>query len=123
MTQKRVMMGAMGVMLALLALTGCASKMEKQRIGQFTVISTRNVELHNLDQAHRKIKARGVEGLYLTKSDELDQNAVTYAVEDAVNKASGDLMINCIIYEVKKGKEKGYLVQGDVIQTLKESYE
>jgi hypothetical protein len=44
-------------------------------------------------------------------------------VEDAVNRASGDLMINCVIYELRNGKERGYMVQGDVIQTLKESYE
>jgi hypothetical protein len=113
---------ALAVILGL-GLSGCSAKFEKQRIGQFTVVSTRNVELHNLDQAHRKIKARGVEGLYLTESEVLDQNAVTYAVEDAVNKAAGDLMINCVIYQVKKGKERGYMVQGDVIQTLKESYE
>ena len=106
-----------------LALSGCAAKMEKQRVGQFTVVSTRNVELANLDDVHRKIKARGVEGLYMTESDVPDQNAITYAVEDAVNKAAGDLMINCVVYRITKGKEKGYMVQGDVIQTLKESYQ
>ena len=121
MTVKKGVIG-LAVLLALV-LSGCAGKMEKHRIGQFTVISTRNVELHNLGQAHRKIKARGVEGLYMTESKEVDQNAITYAVEDAVNKAAGDLMINCVIYRVKKGKENGYLVYGDVIQTLKESYE
>ncbi len=110
--------------LALLLLYGCGS-VKKVRIGSFTVISTRNVMVGKLTHAEPKVKARGVEGVYLVSEEEFEtqgQAGINAAVENAVNKAAGDMMINCIVYRIVQGSKRGYLVQGDVIETLKDSY-
>ena len=44
------------------------------------------------------------------------------AVEDAVNKAAGDFMINATVYRIKESGKSGYLVVGDVIETIKGGY-
>jgi hypothetical protein len=89
------------------------------------MISTRNIELSRVTEAAKKIKARGVEGVYLVDSWEFEkqgQTGLSAAVEDAVNKAAGDFMINCSVFRIEEGSRKGYMVKGDVIQTMEESY-
>jgi len=104
---------------------GCGGSKQMVRIGSFTVVSTRNIELSKVTDSSRKIKARGVEGTYLVDPEEFDRqggSGISAAIEDAVNKAAGDFMINCIIYRIEEDGKKGYRVKGDVIQTMAETY-
>lgn len=111
---------------AVILLAGCSSAPKgKIRIGHFTVVSTRNIEFNKIDSANMKFKARGVEGKFLVEKKffpEYATNGINQAVEDAINKAAGDLMINCIIYRITEDGQEGYLVEGDVVQTMQEAY-
>lgn len=104
----------------------CSSEeMTKTRIGDFTIVSSRNVDLSKVPEASQHLKARGVEGLYLTtRSPQLTglENGISHAIDDAINKASGDYMLNCVIYLVEKGDKIGFMVVGDVIATLEDKY-
>ena len=111
--------------LTVMLLVGCGPSQEKTRIGSFTMISTRNVELSKLTEAAKTIKARGVEGVYLVDSYSYKNDGgagISAAVEDAVNKAAGDFMINCTVYRIKESGKRGYMVVGDVIETMKGGY-
>ncbi len=113
------------VTMAGFIIVGCGAPRKRVRSGSFTMVSTRNIELSKVTDASRKIKARGVEGIYLVDSLEFDRqggSGISAAIEDAVNKAAGDFMINCIIYRIEEDGKKGYKVKGDVIQTMAESY-
>jgi hypothetical protein len=104
---------------------GCGSSHKKVRIGSFTMISTRNVELSKITEASKKIKARGVEGVYLVDGYSFNKDSgegISAAVENAVNKASGDFMINCTVYRIDESGKKGYMVVGDVIETTEGGY-
>lgn len=107
-------------------LASCSSAPKgKIRIGHFTVVSTRNIEFNKIDSAKMKFKARGVEGKFLVEKkyfSDYATNGINQAVEDAINKAAGDLMINCIIYRITEEDQEGYLVEGDVVQTMQEAY-
>lgn len=111
--------------IAAFLMVGCGGSNKMVRIGSFTVVSTRNIELSKVTDASRKIKARGVEGTYLVDPAEFDRqggSGISAAVENAVNKAAGDFMINCIIYRIEEDGKKGYRVTGDVIQTMADNY-
>ena len=114
------------VFAAVVLLTGCSSAPKgKIRIGHFTVVSTRNIEFNKIDAAKMKFKARGVEGKFLVEKKffpEYATNGINQAVENAINKAAGDLMINCVIYRITEDDQEGYLVEGDVVQTMQEAY-
>jgi len=113
------------IMMAGFIIVGCGGSNKMVRIGSFTMVSTRNIELSKVTDAARKIKARGVIGTYLVDPLEFDRqggSGISAAIEDAVNKAAGDFMINCIIYRIEEDGKKGYRVTGDVIQTMAESY-
>ena len=114
------------VFAAAVLLAGCSSAPKgKVRIGHFTVVSTRNIEFDKIDSAKIKFKARGVEGKFLVEKrffPEYATNGINQAVENAINKAAGDLMINCIIYRITEDDQEGYLVEGDVVQTMQENY-
>ncbi len=114
------------VFAAVVFLAGCSSAPKgKIRIGHFTVVSTRNIEFDKIDAAKMKFKARGVEGKFLVEKKffpEYATNGINQAVENAINKAAGDLMINCVIYRITEDDQEGYLVEGDVVQTMQEAY-
>lgn len=111
-------------LLAVGLLTGCSSS-EKIRIGSFTMVSTRNIELSKIGDAAENVRAQGVEGIYLVDRYDFNKNdggmGISAAVDDAVNKAAGDVMINCIVYQIERDGKKGYLVKGDVIRTMEVS--
>lgn len=111
---------------AVVLLTGCSSTPKgKIRIGHFTMVSTRNIEFDKIDSTKMKFKARGVEGKFLVEKrffPEYATNGINQAVEDAINKAAGDLMVNCIIFRITENDLEGYLVEGDVVQTMQEAY-
>jgi len=99
--------------------------MVKTRIGDFTIVSSRNVDLSKVPDASKHLKARGVEGIYLTKPSEKMkglENGVSQAIDDAVNKAAGDYMLNCVLYFIEKDDKVGFMVVGDVVETLEDKY-
>lgn len=113
------------LLLTALLFAACSSPSPKVRIGSFTMISTRNIELSKLTESSKKIKARGVEGYYLVDASSFSMESgtgISAAVEDAVNKAAGDFMTNCTVYRIKENGKKGYMVVGDVIETMAGGY-
>ncbi len=123
---KRIRYVGVAVFAAAVLLAGCSSAPQgKIRIGHFTVVSTRNIEFNKIDADKMKFKARGVEGKFLVEKKffpEYATNGINQAVENAINKAAGDLMINCVIYRITEDDQEGYLVEGDVVQTMQEAY-
>jgi len=114
---------ALAAFACALGLAGCAQRTET-RVADFTVVSTRLVQFQNVDKAARTHLTKGVVGEYLVdRSNALDaglSNGVKHAIDDAIMKASGDVMVNCVLYYVvdpEQGKV-GYKVVGDVIQTM-----
>ena len=45
-----------------------------------------------------------------------------FHLDTAAIEAAGDLMINCVIYRITEDDQEGYLVEGDVVQTMQEVY-
>ena len=103
-------------------LTGC--KRTETRIGDFTIITTRLVETNKITESARAGVTRGVVGEYYIEEDEAKdgqaEGGIKAAVDDALRKATGDVMLNCVVFYVndKPNDRIGYKVVGDVMKTL-----
>ncbi len=105
-------------------LLGCSSEpLVKERLANFTVASTRNVEFSKLNDLSKNLKARGVEAMIWWQDKVPERESIQHVIEDATNKAGGDFMVNCVLYYVSQGEKKGFMVQGDVIEMLGDPYE
>ena len=117
--------GVVVLVVALLAagLSGCAQRTET-RVADFSIVATRLVDLGNIEKASRSNMTRGVVGQYLITAEKAEKeglkDAVKLAMDDAITKANGDMMVNCILYYIVEpdGDKVGYKVKGDVIQTM-----
>jgi len=107
--------------IACLAAAGCAQRTET-RVADFTLVATRLVQFQNIDRATKTHLTRGVVGEYMVSRwrEELLRDGIKSAVDDAIHKASGDMMVNCVLYYVEDppNSKIGYKVVGDVIQTM-----
>lgn len=104
--------------------TGCCKERTEVRVGDFTMAATRLVQVRNIDTASQSHVTRGVVGEYLLPESEAKgsklEGGVKAAIDEAITRANGDMMINCVLYYVEDDCEDvvGYKVVGDVIQTM-----
>jgi hypothetical protein len=87
-------------------LSGCST-----RIGDFTVISTQNVDFGEVDAADAS-EARVVEGEDIKFFGEPN---LEEAIDDALNRGGGNVMIDAVLYIYTGFLQKGYKVKGRVI--------
>jgi len=104
MASKRISL-LVGVLL--FAFSGCST-----RVGDFTAISTKNVYAHNIDLT-KLPRQQGVEGsdvrfLFGTPN-------IKNAVDQALEKGGGNVMIDVVLYVESGFLSSGYRVRGTVI--------
>ncbi len=87
-------------------LSGCAT-----RIGDFTVISTQNVDFAKIDPAAAStapiVEGEDVKFFGIPNLEE--------AIDEALNKAGGNVMIDAVLYQYNGFFQSGYKVKGRVI--------
>ena len=87
-------------------LSGCAT-----RIGDFTVISTQNVNFAEIDPAAAStapfVKGEDIKFFGVPSLEE--------AIDDALNKAGGNVMLDAVLYIYQGFFQSGYKVKGRVI--------
>jgi hypothetical protein len=102
----------LGVCLcSFLLLTGCATN----RFADFTVVSTKNVDLTRLTP--EAIEAGvNVEGQDLTFWSAPNMET---AIDNALEKGNGNLMLDAVV-SFRSGWKSGYIVEGTVVDVTKQ---
>ncbi len=94
------------VALLVLSLAGCAT-----RIGDFTVISTQNVDFSKLAQVDLSTSQK-IEGEDIKT---FGQPSLEEAIDDALEKGGGNVLVNASLYIYQGFFRSGYQVKGDVV--------
>ena len=90
----------------LLLLTGCATN----RFADFTVVSTRNVDLTQLTPEAIEAGVK-VDGEHLTLWSAPNMET---AIDNALEKGKGNVMLDAVIF-FRSGWKSGYIVEGTVV--------
>lgn len=109
------------LLTALLVASGC-----KTRICDLTVVATQNVELEkvDIDKMPQKKRVIGKDSNFMFLFIPLGLPSLEDAVEDALEKGDGDLMVDAVVYS--KGwwfliGQNGIEVRGNVVKTRGEA--
>jgi hypothetical protein len=98
-----------GLFVLILLLSGCATN----RIGDFTVLSTRLVDLSHIPPEKLKggTRVRG-EDMHFGSFPN-----VKSAIDNALDKGHGDIMVDAVLYHRVAVFAQGYVVEGRVINS------
>ena len=93
----------------LLLLAGCATN----RFADFTVVSTKNVDLTQLTTEAIEAGVK-VDGEHLTFWSAPNMET---AIDSALEKGQGNLMLDAVVY-FRSGWKSGYIVEGTVVDVM-----
>jgi hypothetical protein len=95
----------------LLLLTGCATN----RFADFTVVSTRNVDLTQLtpEAIEAGVKAEGQDLTFWSAPN------METAIDNALENGKGNLLLDAVV-SFRSGWKSGYIVEGTVVDVMKQ---